>query len=242
MNHVGAVASRSQGLSVEGAEALSGIGWLSRMPGDFRDAMLSAAIWRTAQPGTAFMHAGATEGGMFAIARGIAEIAFIDGHPDARLVDLVHAGFWAGYRPLLGRPRALSLVARNTVLWALVPQSSLIRMLGENPRWWQHLMQLSEDNIEIVTTAFADLMRKDSQQRVAAVLLRLAGCRQSGPPAGETAEVRVSQADLAAMAVMSRNTLNTIIGALESAGQVSTGYRSIILRDAAAMRALLAQD
>ena len=73
-------------------------------------------------------------------------------------------------------------------------------------------------------------------------LLRLAGCRYADPPAGLQPEVRLSQADLAAMAVMSRNTFNGIVGELVEKGLVELGYRSIRLRQPAALRAIVSAD
>jgi CRP/FNR family transcriptional regulator, cyclic AMP receptor protein len=154
-------------------------------------------------------------------------------------VHLAHTGFWAGYRPLLGRARALTLTARDTVLWALVPQHALGRILTANPGWWRHLMELAEDNVETVSQALADLTLQDSQARAIAVLLRLAGSRIADRPDGGPVEVRISQSELAGMAVMSRNTLNRVVGELVEAGLVEVGYRSVIVLDAARLRELL---
>jgi CRP-like cAMP-binding protein len=74
------------------------------------------------------------------------------------------------------------------------------------------------------------------------MLLRMAGCRHEDPPPGVEPEVRLSQADLAAMAVMSRNTFNGIVGELVEQGLIELGYRSIRLRRPSALRAIVSAD
>lgn len=228
-------------MAAEGRRALSERGWLAACPADVREAMLAEGIFRIATPGTEFMHAGDLRGGLVGLARGTVELAFLDGHPDTRAIHLAHAGQWAGYKTLIGLPRRLSMVARTDVLWVLVPQTAVERLLAQNPGWWRHICVLADELGELASSSFADLTRQDSTVRAIGVLLRLGGCRHVDPP--ETpVEVRVSQLDLAAMAVMSRNTLNAIIATLAERGLIRIGYRSIILSDPAGLRAIVDND
>lgn len=225
--------------ATDGATLLTSVGWLARVPADMQAALLSAAVWYDAKPGTDFIHAGDDTGGMFGIARGVAEVSFLNEHPDTPAVHIVRGGFWAGYRPLLGRSRNLTVKARTDVLWALVPQAAMDRMLAQTPIWWRWLMELCEDNVETVSWGLADLTLQDSTKRAAAVLLRLAGCRTSDPPPHERIDVQISQVELAAMAVMSRNTMNRVMQALAATDAVEVAYRSIRVRNPAALRAML---
>ncbi len=97
-------------------DSLLSRGWLSTTPDDFREAILSISIFRMAASGTEFMHAGDENGGLVGIAQGTVEVSFEAGHPDTRAIYLGHAGFWSGYKPLLGRRRAISLTARSETL------------------------------------------------------------------------------------------------------------------------------
>ena len=87
-----------------------------------------------------------------------------------------------------------------------------------------------------------DLTRQSSEARAVAMLLRLAGCRHMDPPDIADLEIRMSQADMAAMAVMSRNTFNAIIGRLVELGLLELGYRSIRLLKPAALRDILSRE
>lgn len=226
-------------LAAEGREVMSATGWLSQMPEPFREALLSSAIWRLATPGQEFVRAGDPEGGLFGIVRGTAEMSLPLGHPDARLLHLGGPGFWGGYGPLIGHPRAVSLTARGDVLWALIPRHMLLRILGEQPGWWLHIAQLADLNLQLAMEIVADLTRQDSRLRAIAVLLRLAGCRFAG---GEPAEVRISQVDVAAVSVMSRNTFNGIIGDLARDGLAEVGYRAILLPNPERLRRMLMEE
>jgi CRP-like cAMP-binding protein len=207
-----------------------------------QEAVLDAAIIRTASQGTEFVRREEVRGGLFAIARGAAEICFPSGHPDTRAIHMVHAGFWGGYKCLIGQPRFLSLTARSDVLWALVPISSLERILAANPAWWRFVLLMADGMIDTLTAAYSDSTRQDSHVRACATLLRLAGCRDEDPPGDIPPEVRLSQSDVAAVAVMSRNTFNGIVGELLQLGLIELGYRSIRLLDPAALRAIVTAD
>lgn len=226
----------------EARDLLRSNGWLSRCPEDMQEALLDAAIIRTASAGSEFVRGQEVRGGLFAIARGVAEVSFPSGHPDTRAIHIVHDGYWGGYKCLIGQPRFLSLTARSDVLWALVPIATLERLLSIYPGWWRSILLMADDMIDTLIAAYADSTRQDSLVRACATLLRLAGCRHEDPPQGLEPEIRLSQADLAAMAVMSRNTFNGIVGDLVAQGLIDLGYRFIRLRRPSALRAIVTAD
>jgi CRP-like cAMP-binding protein len=214
--------------------------WLRECSPEFCAALLDRAIIRHSPAGARLFHAGDEGGGLFGIATGTVEISLYVSHPDTPIIHLGHGGYWAGYRPLVGRVRAIGVMARSDVTWALVPQHVARDLLAAKPEWWRFIARLADDSCEILLDAIADLTRQDSRQRAIAVLLRLAGCRHQDPPDGEPVELRLSQTELAAMAVMSRNTLNSIMRELVDARLVAGGYRTLLIRNPAALRAILA--
>jgi CRP-like cAMP-binding protein len=226
-------------LAHEGCEILSTVGWLSRVAPGFRDAMLDIAMWRVAEPGVEFVHNGVDSGGMFAIVRGTAEASLYLGHPDTRMIYIAPAGFWAGIRPLIGRTRQVSLRARDEVVWGLFPQYKVERLLDEEPSWWKHIDELADDALMIAMGIMSDLSFQDSRKRAIAVLLRAAGCRYADPSGGYSTPINISQADLAAMAVMSRNTFQAIVGQVAAQGLIEHGYRSIVIMNPGILRAIL---
>ncbi|WP_416907391.1 MAG: Crp/Fnr family transcriptional regulator [Polymorphobacter sp.] len=222
-----------------GEAALRERGWLAQMPPAFQDAILGIGIWKSAQPGDTFIHAGDADGGLLAIAAGTAAVSMEAGHPDTRFVHLVHAGFWAGFRPLLGGSRNISLEAQTPTLWLLVPKQATERLLHEQPAFWRHIAHLVNSAYEISVSVMVDLTRQNGQTRVAGTLLRIAGCRFENPRPGDDTEIRVPQSEIAAASVMSRNTLGTYLADLASMGLIEIGYRSIRIKDPGGLRALM---
>jgi CRP-like cAMP-binding protein len=239
---MGLKAQDGRDLGFETRTSLLASPWLSSCPPEFSHALLDRAIIRLSPPGATLFHAGDEGGGLFGIARGTVELSLFLDHPDTAIMHLAHAGYWAGTRPLIGRARVLGVIARDEVLWALVPLHEARSLLDAFPHWWRHIAELVDDNCEIAIGAMADLTRADSRMRAMATLLRLAGCRYAGPPGGGPVELRLSQAELAAIAVMSRNTLNAIMRELMEQRIVAVGYRSILIREPARLRAMLEAD
>ena len=90
--------------------------------------------------------------------------------------------------------------------------------------------------LEVAISVVDDLMIRDSNQRLIAVLLRLGGCRRATPTAPNAIVVDVSQEDLAAMANLSRGTANSILRKLEEAGEIAISYRQHIILKPDALR------
>ena len=229
-------------LAADGRAVLSEVGWLSRMPDDFREAVFAKMSFRKAEAGIEFLHADDSNAGLFGIAQGCVEIGFVEGHPETRSMHLAYAGFWGGYKTLLGQARFISMQARTDVLWGFVPRLGLERLLTENPQWWRHILALADEMVSVALVGFADLTRHSSEVRAIAVLLRLADCRYRDPPEDLVPEIRISQFDLAAMAVMSRNTFNAIMNKLVERHLVEIGYRSIFLKNPSALRSIVHAD
>ena len=214
-------------------------GWLSEMPADFQDAILKIGVWRIATPSEAFVRAGDEHGGLVGIETGVAEIAMDRGHPDAPFIHIARPGHWAGFRPILGKVRNVTITAQTEVRWLLVPQSALSRLLDQQPSYWKHLAQLVNESYEVTVSIMVDLTRRNARSRLAAALLRMGGCRFADPDPGSPVEVGVPQSELASIAVMSRNTVSSYLAELAELGLIEIRYRGIRITDASGMRALL---
>jgi CRP-like cAMP-binding protein len=84
-----------------------------------------------------------------------------------------------------------------------------------------------------------DLTRHHGRSRVAATLLRLAGCRNASPHDKVPLEIHVPQSEIAALAVMSRNTLGAYVAELAKLGLIEIHYRHIHIIDPSGLRSLL---
>jgi len=221
-------------------DALSNTGWLSKVSGEFRDALLSVCSWRTYQSGQWLYIAGDRGGGIFGVADGELGITTILGPPNSPHLHVGSAGFWTGEAPLIAnKPRIASAIAVTDTVVAYAPLLKLQTLLGAKPEWWQHIAQLSLETTLLAAGAWADLMIHDARRRCVAVLLRLAGRRFNDQDHKGNGGVNVSQDMLAAMSNLSRSTVHATLSELAARNLVDVGFRSIRVLDANALRALV---
>jgi CRP/FNR family cyclic AMP-dependent transcriptional regulator len=222
----------------DGALVLSKYGWLSQMPADFRTAILKNCVWQHYEAGASLFAAGDPPGGIFGIADGSVGTSTLLGAPDSPMVHIGRRGLWSGMGSILsGEPRRMSAFAITDALIANVPLPALRALLSERPEWWQHIGQLALSSIDIIGNGFADLMIRDSGRRCAAILLRLCECRFKDT-ADMSREVMVTQEEVAAMANLSRATVNTILRRLAKQRLIELRYRSIIVAKTKSLRKL----
>jgi Crp-like helix-turn-helix domain len=94
---------------------------------------------------------------------------------------------------------------------------------------------------DLSVTFAADLIIRDSDQRCAVALLRLAGRRYANPQDVTPVEVPLTQNELAGAANLSRNSVGTMLQRLEKRGFVEVGYGAMTVRAPAALRAFVDQ-
>jgi CRP/FNR family cyclic AMP-dependent transcriptional regulator len=224
----------------EGVRILTQRGWLSKTPGDFRNALLSRCAWNSLEAGTSITIGGEEVGDLVGLACGTVELTTVLGPSETPMMHLGHGVFWLGYGPIISsQPRRISATARSKVWLASVPQTAVLRLLRDRPDWWRHLLLLALEYGDIAINIAADLLIRDSERRCAATLLRLGGCRFSTTADATPIEIPVTQDSLAAAANLSRNTAGTVLRKLAASGLIEIGYRGIIVIEPTAMRAFV---
>ncbi len=136
----------------------------------------------------------------------------------APVIHLAHSVVWLGYGPLvMSISRPVATVARTPVFYATFPQARVAALLREQPAGWQAVARLVGEFALLASVIAADLLIPASEQRCAAVLLRLAGQRFASPRDAVEVMVPVTQEELAAAANLSRNSAGAILRALRRA-------------------------
>lgn len=227
-------------LTEDGARNLLGsIGWLSRMPNDFRMAVQNAMIVRRYPSDKAFILAGDELGGCWGVADGQVDLTSGRSTPDSPPAHIAHAGSWWGAAPLFDRPRFAGMTTRSDVTLGHVPLPAMRGLLDRNPGWWRHIGELTLDHADLASGAVADLLIPDSLRLSVAVLLRIADCRHADPKRSPPWGVRISQEHFAEMCNMSRQNLGLLLRELERRDLIHLGYREIILNDTKALREIV---
>lgn len=224
----------------EGLHVLSTRGWLTSVPKDFRNELLSEARWRRFGRGEQISLAGDEGGDLIGLAEGYVAFQVSFGQPGSPILHMTPPVFWFGYRNIVADDgRIASGLAMSTVACATITRRHVRALLESHPEWWKHLMPLAMEYGDTAATIASDLLIPDAKARLVAVLLRFAGLRRPVPDASAPVCVPVTQQDLAAAANLSRNWTGSILRRLAADGSVETGYNGVTLLDPPRLRTIL---
>jgi CRP-like cAMP-binding protein len=175
---------------------------------------------------------------MFGIVSGVVTLQCRFTHPDAVLLHFLWPGEWFGTVPVLARrTRSITATARTDAELLRVSGDDLRALLRRRPEWFAELGRDLVYWLDLSMQGLTDLLIRDSSARCAAVLLRLAGRRwAAGPDASLPCDIPASQAELAMLCSVSRNTFNRVLKRFSSRRLVTLGYKSLTVNDPARLR------
>lgn len=210
-------------------------GWLSRCPADFRAEVIRRSHLRIFEAGESLYHDGDPAAGLFGLVEGRLLVRV---PPADTIVTTEQPGYWIGTATAFRRaPRwvTASVAIRSHVLH--LPQAQFEDMIRNPDHCRLFAIELAESLGQAVTVA-SNLTQPDSEVRVAQRLLTFMGLY------GESREsaLAVSQADLATMCGLSRQTLGKVLKSLIDRGIIRVAYRRIEIRDPAALQQLATHD
>lgn len=209
-------------------------GWLSHHPPAFRDEVLRRSVARTYAAGEAFYHLGDPVGGIYGLVSGLMTVTSAPGMALPRMIHVGAPGTWTGEGPFLsGAPRRLTLRAAGESRVLHLPLEAMEAMAERDPSAARRFGLIPLINIDTLLRVIHDLLLKDPQRRIGAVLLRAAA---GGTP------LPVTQSEIGEMSCTTRKQVNFALRRFETEGWVERGYRSVTLRNAAAMRAFVAAE
>jgi len=213
-------------------------GWFADCHPRFRREFLALARSKFYAAGSVIYQADEIGRDVFGVSSGVVTLLSKLTHPDAVLVHMLRPGEWFGTVPvLLERSRRVTAVARTDVELLRVPGDELRALLRRRPQWFAELGRDAVHNLDLGMQTAADLLIRDASARCAAVLLRLAGRRwASGPEADLPSEIPASQAELAMLCNLSRNSFSRVVRGLSSRGLLTLDYRSLTVNDPARLR------
>lgn len=117
-----------------------------------------------------------------------------------------------------------------------LPCDAVLAVLDAEPVLWRGVAQLGLQRQRQSVALLQSQMLAPVRGRVAATLLSLADFRGEQEPDGPQVHMHVSQADLAAMLTLSRQTINKELGRLVEQGLIALSYKRITLLDSEALR------
>ena len=215
----------------EAIALVSGTGWLSRQTPDFRKLFLERVSLRRFQAGAPIYRPGAPPSGLFGLVEGQWSLQV---PPSDVMVSVQGPGRWAGDAAALRRQPTMISIRAITDCRALHLSQPDFDNLMRDPECCRAVAGLTAEGLGEAVMVISNLIQPNGELRVAQRLLTFVGLY------GDDRRVftDVSQADLATMCGLSRQTLNKVLKSFQDAGVIATAYRRIEILDIEALQAI----
>lgn len=210
-------------------------GWLSLMPEDFRVRLLENALLLKFETGQFIFRTGAPAGGIYGLVNGtvIINTAPLDEIP--RLIHIALPGGWTGEDSFLtGSCRRIEVLAQSETWILRVPIKAMEQMVAAHPNDIRAFGMISMQQADSLLRIVHNLQKRDVSSRIASALHRMSWSTD--------APVTVSQENLSIITNTSRKQVNTVIKKFVEEGWVESSYRSITVKDPAALLAYAEKD
>jgi CRP-like cAMP-binding protein len=197
------------------------------------DAALQRAIVERAQilrfaPGELLAEEGMPPAGLYAVLAGHVRVMRRLGNGTEVPVHVAGKGFWTGeYATFSGQRVIGSIVAATSVRALYLPAAEFERLVEDDPRRFRAFMKLMLERYRFAYGAVAELQGLSSEQVLARRLAGLAHMWRDDLSLSGPVDLRVSQAELAAMLGLSRQRVSALLHRLEAQGRIQLGFRSV---------------
>jgi CRP-like cAMP-binding protein len=208
--------------------------WFGGLSGPLQELILSRSIVRKYAKGQVISVEESPPDFLFAVLEGTVYVVRDVGGGEESLIHVGEPGFWYGAVYLLtGSPTVATVLAHTPVRALILSKAQFDRILAEEPRHYAAFAKLALDRYRVLVTMLAELRELAPEARLRGRLFSLAKLRMQDRRHTGAVSLAVSQADLARMVGVSRQTLNALLGRLSKAGLIEIGFRRIRVRDAA---------
>ena len=199
--------------------------------------ILAACQWRRIPAGARPFSAGDETSSVQAVAAGYVAFESSLAIPDLPLVNFLAPPFWFLGRPHVhGRIRMNTATARTPLLIAQLSQARFDALAVEQPAIQDFKAWVTGALFWEVLEALTDALIPNNRHRVVSTLLRVAACKHGGDA---PVSLPITQAELAAITNLSRQTCGALLRAFESSALIRLGYGEIELLAPARLRALI---
>jgi CRP/FNR family transcriptional regulator, cyclic AMP receptor protein len=218
-------------------------GWLSRTPEEFSSRLLRDCKLLSFAADQPVYDIDDPPGGLYGLVTGRVGVWIAPQERGPYLGHLMRPGHWFGVvSGAMRQARAIGLRTVRPSQLLLLPIVKLDALVSEDPKAWRYFTGLAEMNSSIAMAAVDDLLIRNPAQRCAAVLLRLAGLRNPVDHTPAVGDVDVTQEELAHLSNLSRSSVGTALRSFQQRGLVELSYQDIFIRDAAGLKAFVAED
>jgi CRP-like cAMP-binding protein len=213
--------------------------WFGGLPRDLQDGILDrAAVRRYAR--RAVIHTqGAPPEALFAVLEGQVAIQRWANLEQPALVDIACRGAWFGELPLLLHSKVASVTtaveaaARTDTKVLALPLRAYEALIERSPDDYRRFARLALERYDAFLRYATESRVLAAGERLLARLADLAHTRHQERPAAKTIVLELTQADIAALTGLSRQTVNAQLHRLAEHGLIELSFRRILIFDLA---------
>lgn len=214
---------------LDAAQTLRENGWLSHTPVAFQDAVLSRVTFHRYKAGEVILRCAQPGNAIVGLAQGCLACQLPPRVDASSLVHLFAPGSWTGELSFFsGGVRRVDTIAYTDSYCVRLSKANLEKIVKVEPGYWQWCNLLTALTFDVTLMTLDALTTFDATARIAKTLKRLAIISE------KTSLAKTSQADIGAMAGLSRKGAHDALKRLEQMGIVRCGYGTvdILCRDA----------
>ena len=209
--------------------------WFSHLPPDLQHSLLGAARLRVLTAGQYLFKRGDPPCGVYAVLEGTVRISAVSAQGKEAVLSLVETPYWFGEICLFDNlPRTHDALATGACRLLQVPQSAMLGILERHPLFWREMALLMSHKLRLSLINIEQISLMPASERLAHRLLMIA--QGYGEVEQARRVLQLPQEDLAAMLGLSRQTINSLLKALEQQGIIGLSYGAIEVLDLQRLR------
>jgi len=202
--------------------------WFASLPASLQALIVERSITRSYRKGARVIGEGAPPRGLFALLEGRVHIVRRIGDSDEVLIHVGEPGLWFGEHGMLsGHAAIASIVTTTNVRALLLPMAEFQRIVADEPRYYASFSTLLFERYATVFRYASEARAVAAEEWLWTRLKDLASIRRNDARLDGPIDITVSQAELATMVGVSRQTLCMLLSRLEERGVVEVAYKRI---------------
>lgn len=218
---------------------LSEVPFLVRLLADDRKALAALARPQNFPAGTVIFTEGEPGDALYVVVEGHARIVVSNGSGEETTVAVMNVGDVIGDQALLdGGRRSASAVAGTNITALVVTRDAFLDWLVERPTAARVIIETLSQRLRRMNRQLLDMVSLDLAHRLAKLLLSLAASYDVVPHATPASlRLQFTQAHLASMLGVSRESVNKQLNAFARDGIVAIARGAVMIKDMAGLRA-----
>jgi CRP-like cAMP-binding protein len=209
----------------EARRRISDVGWLSRQPLEFREALLDRCVLRTYAPGESLFGLDDPPGGVYGVAEGFVDAIIASSVGPPFLAFIGSAGWWVGEAAAITRTHHRAELRTRSATQAFhLSLTKFQELTAADPRAFRSFSELTITHMDNAFMLASTLAATDTGSRIVATLYRLAG---SFREISDQFELPCKQSEIAEMAGLSRNSAGPVLRRLATEGLIQVGRNQV---------------